>query len=248
MHEDMIVWSDSNEYRNEAEEFAEKYGMPFTEDREEALKSFLRLHYTKNGVFLENGDSSISGDYTKLLKRLRYDNLTHELIVKAAKIKDRGNLDIVDMTAGMGEDSLLLAASGHRVTLLEKDPVIAELLRDTVKRAGSFSGLSEAVARMTVVCADSKEYLEKKDVHPDIVYLDPMFPEKEKNSLTKKKFQLIHLLEKPCSDEEEMLKAAVDSKPLRIIIKRPLKGPWLGDKKPSFSLTGKTIRYDCLVL
>ena len=88
MHEDLIVWSDSSEYCNEAKEFAEKYGVPFTDYREKALKSFLRLHYTENGVFLENGDSSISGDYTKLIKRLRYDNLTHELLVKAAKIKE----------------------------------------------------------------------------------------------------------------------------------------------------------------
>ena len=73
-----------------------------------------------------------------------------------------------------------------------------------------------------------------------------MFPEKRKSSLTKKKFQLIHELEKPCDDEEELLGAALSAHPRRIVIKRPLKGPYLAGIKPDYSIKGKTIRYDCL--
>jgi len=35
--------------------------------------------------------------------------------------------------------------------------------------------------------------------------------------------------------------------PGRILIKRPAKGPWLAGVKPSFSLAGKAVRYDCLL-
>ena len=65
--------------------------------------------------------------------------------------------------------------------------------------------------------------------------------------LLRKKFQLIQRLESPCSTEEQLLDAAVAADPKRIVIKRPLKGPYLADRKPSYSLDGKAIRYDCFV-
>ena len=41
---------------------------------------------------------------------------------------------------------------------------------------------------------------------PDVVYLDPMFPERTKSAAVKKKFQLLHHLEQPCADEETLVK------------------------------------------
>jgi 16S rRNA (guanine1516-N2)-methyltransferase len=35
--------------------------------------------------------------------------------------------------------------------------------------------------------------------------------------------------------------------PLKIVIKRPVKGPYLGEVKPAYSLQGKTIRHDCIL-
>jgi 16S rRNA (guanine1516-N2)-methyltransferase len=84
-------------------------------------------------------------------------------------------------------------------------------------------------------------------VRPDVIYLDPMFPERQKSGLIKKKFQLLQRLESPCADEEELLSAALAARPLRIVIKRPLKGPPLAGATPSYSLKGKAIRYDCIV-
>ncbi|MDD6612733.1 MAG: hypothetical protein PUE91_11075 [Clostridiales bacterium] len=36
--------------------------------------------------------------------------------------------------------------------------------------------------------------------------------------------------------------------PHKVVIKRPLKGSYLADRKPSYSLKGKAIRYNCLGL
>ena len=74
-----------------------------------------------------------------------------------------------------------------------------------------------------------------------------MFPERQKSALIKKKFQLIHRLEKPCGNEEELLDAAVELCPRKIVIKRPAKGAFLAGRKPDYSLDGKAIRYDCFV-
>ena len=94
----------------------------------------------------------------------------------------------------------------------------------------------------------SRELLKGLSFHPDIVLLDPMFPGRQKSGLVKKKAQLLQKLEKPCEDEEGLLQAAVSAGPRKIVIKRPLKGPFLAGRKPDYSITGKTIRYDCLLV
>ena len=74
-----------------------------------------------------------------------------------------------------------------------------------------------------------------------------MFPERTKSAAVKKKFQLIHILENPCENEEELLSAALNVRPRKVVIKRPVKGPFLANAKPSYSLKGKAVRYDCFV-
>lgn len=208
-----------------------------------------RLETREDGLYLVSDTLSYRGDYLSLLPRLQCNSLHRELLVRAAKIPPEGTHPLaVDATAGMGEDSLLLAAAGYRVLLLEKDPVIAALLRDTICRAAQDPRLSEFVSRMTLQEGDSLNILPTLSEQPDFVYLDPMFPERRKSGLIKKKFQLIHQLEKPCEDENALLEAALRANPGRILVKRPLKAPFLGLKKPSHSLKGSVIRYDCLVL
>lgn len=95
---------------------------------------------------------------------------------------------------------------------------------------------------------DSIKALEEQTVHPDVVVLDPMFPKRQKSGLIKKKFQLLQQLEQPCAEEDALLQAAISCGPRRIVIKRPLKGPYLAGVKPSYSIKGKSVRYDCIVL
>ena len=83
---------------------------------------------------------------------------------------------------------------------------------------------------------------------PDVVLLDPMFPERRKSAAVKKKLQLIQRLEQPCDDERGLMDAARTAGPRRIVVKRPAKGPWLAGEKPSYTVAGKAIRYDCYAL
>ena len=158
----------------------------------------------------------------------------------------------VDATAGLGEDALLLAAAGFEVFLFESDPVIAALLADSLRRASASDGLTlrEAVARMRIAGEDSVVGLpalaNTLPAPPDVVYLDPMFPERRKSAAVKKKFQLIHHLERPCEDEKALLQAALAANPRKVVVKRPLKGPALAGVKPSYALSGKAIRYDVI--
>ena len=85
------------------------------------------------------------------------------------------------------------------------------------------------------------------DAPPDVILLDPMFPARQKSALVKKKLQMIQKLEIPCAGEAELLLAAMKARPKKLIIKRPPKGPYLADAKPDHSITGKAVRFDCIV-
>lgn len=199
------------------------------------------------GLTLVSNDLTLRGDFTHMLPRLKQGRLSRELLVRAARIKGSQSPTTVDATAGLGEDSLLLAAAGFKVTLFERDTTIAALLRDAMQRALNVPALGKAVQRMELIEGDSVEGLQSLEFAPDVVFLDPMFPERHKSAAVKKKLQLLQLLERPCDNEEALLNAAMGAHPRKIVIKRPVKGPFLANVKPSYSLSGKAVRYDVLV-
>ena len=209
----------------------------------------MTLHVSQDGLALEKDGVVLKGDFLSLKKRFNRNNLLGEMIVKAVKIKGSlETLTVVDATAGMGEDSMLLAAAGFNVHVYEYDPIIAALLKDSIARACLDEQIGPYAKRMTFHHEDSIKALKCLDYEPDVVLLDPMFPERQKSGLIKKKFQLIQQLEAPCVLEESLLEAAIMANPKKIVIKRPLKGPYLAGRKPDYSINGKAIRYDCILL
>ncbi len=211
-----------------------------------ALPEGLQIVNDENGLSLVSDDQVLRGDFTKMLPRLKHHNLTQELLVKAAKIKDAdGALTAVDATAGLGDDSLLLAAAGFDVQMYERNTIIYALLADTIRRAAEVPELTDIVARMHLHHGDSMEAMQQLDFTPSVILLDPMFPERQKSALVKKKLQMIQKLEFPCIDEAELLLIAMQAGPKKLIVKRPPKGPFLAGIKPDYSTEGKAVRFDC---
>ncbi|MCR4798844.1 MAG: class I SAM-dependent methyltransferase [Lachnospiraceae bacterium] len=199
-------------------------------------------------VSLQKDDLILQGDFSALKRRLKPNNLNGEMLVKAARLKHfEGTPTLLDATAGMGEDALLLAAAGFYVLLYEYNPQIAQALSDTIRRAADDPDLSEIIQRMEVHNADSIQEMPKLSGKVDVVYLDPMFPKRKKSGRIKKKFQVLQDLELPCADEEGLLEAAFLAHPKKIVIKRPVKAEPLAGRKPDYSLKGSVIRYDCFV-
>jgi 16S rRNA (guanine1516-N2)-methyltransferase len=211
----------------------------------------MELAYTQDGkLALTDGATVLTGDFCRLRPRIRPHALNRELLVRAARLKDIDGTPVaIDACAGLGEDGFLLAASGFAVTLFERDPRICALTQDALARASREDDLAPICSRITLVEADARDALGDLADAPHVVYLDPMFPERGKAAATKKKLQVLRALERPASEEEgaELLEAAFGARPRRIIVKRPLKGPCLGSHKPTHTLTGKLIRYDCLI-
>lgn len=208
----------------------------------------LVLHLDGQGLALKRQGMELRGDFSRMMPRVRQGALQRELLVRAARIKGVERPVAVDATAGLGEDAFLLAAAGFEVTLCESNPIIAALLEDALSRARKDPALESIAARMHAIQCDSGEFLKDLPESPDIVYLDPMFPSRTKSAAVKKKFQLIHDLERPCDvgEEERLLKAALAARPRRVVIKRPAKAPSLAGCKPSYCISGKAVRYDCL--
>lgn len=181
---------------------------------------------------------------------------------------------VIDATAGLGQDSFLLAAAGFSVEMYEQDPIIAALLQDALERGLKNAALATVISNMHLYKQDSVSALKDRAYalgmthplgeaqnpiadndsftqtnlrKPEVIYLDPMFPARTKSAAVKKKFQLLHQLEHPCENETELFEAAQMLRPHKIVVKRMLKGPYLANKKPSYSIKGKAIRYDCYV-
>ena len=133
-----IVCTAEDEHREEAKELASRLDIPFAaaDAFSEDCDEILQLRVDERGLSMARGGMRLQCDLTKLLPRLRYNNLTHELVVRAAKNKDMQNSPFaIDATAGFGEDALLLAAAGFTVEMYEKDRIIAALLEDGLRRA-----------------------------------------------------------------------------------------------------------------
>ena len=244
MNNKIVVCLGKGGQRDMAESFSRKTGAPIVDKPGE----YLTIHFDSKGVSLSGFGLTYQGDFAEtMMHRVTNGRLQHEMLVKAASSEKEGR-KAIDATAGMGEDAFLLAAQGYEVTLYEQNPVVAALLKDAIRRAKKNQILKDIAGRMKVVEADSVESMSKLLDPVDVIYLDPMFPARQKSSLINKKLQLIQKLEPPCSEETDLFDAALKVGPSRIIVKRPLKSEYLAGREPSYTMKGKAIRYDCYVL
>ena len=223
---------------------AQRLRESFTHDE----ASSLTLRLDGEGLSLHADGQVLRGDFVKMIPRVKAGMPSHEMLVKTAKIKNaEGPLTAVDATAGLGEDSILLAAAGFHVRMYERNDVIHALLSDALERAKEVPELAEIVSRMELHHGNSVDGMRSLDFRPDVILLDPMFPARQKSALVKKKLQMIQKLEFPCVDEGELLLTAMEAGPRKLIIKRPPKGPYLAGVKPDHSIEGKAVRFDCIV-
>lgn len=182
--------------------------------------------------------------------RRLYGGGTSQALAKAVGIKGAVRPKVADLTAGLGKDAFVLAGLGCSLILVERQPLVAALLKDGLERArlegASDTELATAIARMTLVHGDALDWLQSlpPDQYPDVIYLDPMFPERRKSAQVNKDMQVLQLLLSKDRDTEGLLALALARARFRVVVKRPRTAPWLEDQKPGISLEGKSVRYD----
>ncbi|RDE19922.1 hypothetical protein DV711_13725 [Motiliproteus coralliicola] len=180
--------------------------------------------------------------------RRRFGGGSGQQIAKAIGIKPGVRPRVADLTAGLGRDSFVLAGLGCEVQMVERMPVVALLLEDGLRRAAFDPEVGEIIARMRLYQGAASQWLEDCDPHPEVVYLDPMFPHSSKSAQVKKEMLLFRTLVGADEDADELLELALAKAEYRVVVKRPRKAPTLGSRKPSYSLEGKSGRFDIYTL
>lgn len=169
--------------------------------------------------------------------------LQHPL-VKAVGLKPGGCLQVLDLTAGVGDDSYLLASLGCEVVMLERHPAIAVLLQDALARLAVMA----PTLKLKIYHTDAKVYLQKAN-NPEVIIFDPMFPERPNRSAkAKKTMQLLQGVIGHDEDADDVFRLALSVATKRVIVKRPKTAPVLADTVPSFSIKTKNHRFDGYVV
>lgn len=200
----------------------------------------------------------LSWDSDPKLKPLCFDFLSDKLIyrishggkhkenVARAVTSGLSHPVVFDATAGMGRDSFILQCAGCSVYMFERNPVIWLLLRDALTRAASspfFKDLPNGLPSL-MPCGEACRY--QGDIVPDVIYYDPMFPDRKKSALVKKEMRIFKALIGADDDIESTLLALIRMTKHKVILKRPQTAVPISfqDVKPIGSVEGGACRFD----
>lgn len=235
----------------EAASLAQRLGLPLTEAAPTGLDYVLAL--TDSRLELRALDPKAPGpvyaDFVggRLAHRRRYGGGRGQPLARAVGMKAGYSPEVVDATAGLGRDGFVLASLGCRVVLVERSPVVAALLEDALARARQDALIGAWVqGRLQLVQAEGAAYLRGLPAgrRPDVVYLDPMFPERRKSALVKKEMRLFRELVGTDPDAPALLAAALACARRRVVVKRPKNAPPLQGPEPSGAVVSPNTRYD----
>jgi 16S rRNA (guanine1516-N2)-methyltransferase len=210
----------------------------------------LYLTVVGGALSLANGEAvkqvPVSVDFTSGAARHRqqYGGGRSQAIARAVGLHQRRSLSVLDATAGLGRDAFVLASLGATVYLLERHPVVRLLLSDGLARART-SG--DPVFDRMMLLDGSMDQL-SLDTAPDVVYLDPMFPERRSKAAVKKDMAMFHQLVGADLDADTLLAPALNLAQRRVVVKRPRVAPVLAAREPNLALTGKSSRFDIYTL
>jgi 16S rRNA (guanine1516-N2)-methyltransferase len=172
---------------------------------------------------------------------------SNEVVAKAIGCKSHYRPTVLDATAGMGRDSLIMALLGCQVFMQERNFAIYQLLDNALQR---FKQSDQSVsAKLNLLNQDSIKNFSHSDKKAiDVIYLDPMFPSRKKSALVKKEMRIFKLLAGEDLDADSLLIHALQSSAKRVVVKRPKGAPLLAGQKPSHEITAKKFRYDVYLI
>lgn len=176
--------------------------------------------------------------------KLRRGEAQGHPLTKATGILKNTDLTIVDATAGLGRDAFMIASLGVDITLIERAPQVHRLLASALDEARENSPeLAAIVDRMTLLLGDAQVLL--PSLSADIIMVDPMHPERTSSALVKQEMQTLRDLVGSDPDSSRLVEAALAAASKRVVLKWPLRAAAPeGLRKPTFTLSGKTVRYD----
>lgn len=217
------------------------------------------LVYTEKGLQIQlkqnkNSKSSVTLHVDFLSGSLNYRRQhgggIKQALARAVGIKPGIRPTILDVTAGLGKDSFLLASLGCKVSMVERSPILGALLYDGLERAEKSPYFQEIIDdNLKLIQGDSittmnAAYHKKYDT----IYLDPMYPHGSKSALNKQEMRIIRKLVGDDTDADKLLDAALINAKKRAVVKRPKGAPTLNRISPTHSINMKNSRYDVYMI
>lgn len=259
MSDSLAVLCNDPERFAQAEQFAMRLQLPFLSDQtpESIVDYIFVVMFSPSEIALQQTGRKAPGpiiaEFTEgaVDHRRKFGGGKGQMIAKAVGVKAGVYPRVLDATAGMGKDSFVLATLGCELTMIERSPIVHLLLQNGLQRASEFAReqdaeLLQVIHRMQLLGQDSRTYLESlsSEQFPDVIYLDPMFPERQKTAEVKKEMAAFHSVVGKDEDADSLLPLALTHVNYRVVVKRPRKAPFLNNQTPSYQLEGKSSRFD----
>lgn len=228
-----------------AQQWAQRLGLPVDGDAEFALQlGDAGLQLVELGP-LAPGPVRVDFVEGAVAHRRQFGGGAGQMIAKAVGIQSGIRPSVLDATAGLGRDAFVLAGLGCTMSLIERQPLVGALLEDGLQRAASDAEVAAIVARMRLLQGNAISIMSAwQEEAPQVIYLDPMFPHRDKSALMKKEMRLFRPFVGDDLDAPALLDAALKLASHRVVVKRPRKAPVIEGAKPGYSLEGKSSRFD----
>ena len=216
------------------------------------------LRFDQNCLSLHKRDEpkldGISVDFVSgaVAHRRKFGGGRGQSIAKAVGLKQGVTPTVVDGTAGLGRDAFVLASLGCKVIMVERHPVVAALLEDGLRRAYEDAEIGEWMRDLMSLFHGSSisalaDAAKSSGTEIDVVYLDPMYPHREKSALVKKEMRVFQTLVGADLDADGLLAPAMALATKRVVVKRPDYAEDLDGVKPSMVIATKKNRFDVYV-
>ena len=268
MNELISISYSSADSKQIAIDFAKRNNYPCVKTAD--INTPLSLNFNSKNQLVELKDNEkniainvdfIAGD---LAHRQKYGGGRGQSVAKAIGLKQgMPPPTVLDATAGLAKDAYVLACLGCPITLVERSPIIVELIQNAIQRAIDDEHFKTILKTgFKVINQSSIEYLTRLSnepnmasdknhpdvIYPDVIYLDPMYPDKKKSASVKKNMQILQKLLGKDEDTQELLNAALKVAKKRVVVKRPKGAESLSEIKPTYVVESKKTRYDIYII
>ena len=196
-------------------------------------------------------DTTLAIDFIKgnLAHRQQFGGGRGQAIAKAVGLKSGNTPGILDATAGLAGDAFVLATLGCPLTLIERSPIIYTLIENAVERASLNEKFSSILNQgFKLINQDAIDYisaqLKNKSEPPEVIYIDPMYPDRKKSALVKKDMQILQRLHGKDDEASELLEIALQFAKKRVVVKRPVNAKTVNNRTPNTCIKSKKTRYD----
>jgi 16S rRNA (guanine1516-N2)-methyltransferase len=180
---------------------------------------------------------SIDHELKRHIDYFKQNSIQKELLARSIGVKGPYRPKVLDLTAGLLGDSLLMLAFGCEVWAIERHPVVSFLISSALKNSKH-----EALERFHFVAENAKDFL-LSDKTFDTLYFDPMFEDPSHKSSPRKEMRLFRNLVGEDKDALDVFNLARNKNAKRLVVKRPRLSQTLSPEKP-LVYEGKSTRYD----